>query len=212
MLGDFDELERTANNGGRNQKEAQDVLTQVKKKSNGYRSVAGRIVFDMKTENFPSFYSTGSQCRWQVKIPDGYKMCYNIRIFRTERSRRCDRNNDVLVSFNSPDCQTSSLEQATVNFAMCGYLRRSFFKELFATNYDLSQQQCAEKMATDQGNNALTNTVQYNDCQSNDQCWVFVSDNDRSRNRGFWLETWAVPSGANCRSSGITSEISQNDY
>merc|ERR1712004_464942 len=119
-----------ASQGGRNQEQQQKVVKSIKEKKDGYRSVAGRIVFDMKTENFPGFYSTGSQCRWQVKIPDGYKMCYNIRIFRTERSRRCDRNNDVLVSFNSPDCQTSSLEQATVNFAMCGYLRRSFFKEL----------------------------------------------------------------------------------
>ena len=199
MLGDFDELERTANaNGGRNQKEAQEIITQIQKKANGYRTVAGRVVFDMKTENFPSFYSTGSQCRWQVKIPDGYKMCYNTRIFRTERSRRCDRNNDVLVSFNSPDCQTSSLEKATVNFAMCGYLRRSFFNELLTKEYDLTPEQCAEQRD--------------DDCMSNDQCWVFVSDNDNNRNRGFWLETWAVPAGANCRSSGITSEMSQNDY
>jgi len=193
FLGDFDELERSASQGGRNQEQQQKVVKSIKEKKDGYRSVAGRIVFDMKTENFPGFYSTGSQCRWQIKIPDGYKMCYNIRIFRTERSRRCDRNNDVLVSFNSPDCQTSSLEQATVNFAMCGYLRRSFFKELFAKEYDLTPEQCEAHQA---GSNTLDPD---NGCTSNDQCWVFVSDNDRARNRGFWLETWSVPSGANCR-------------
>jgi len=195
MLGDFDQIERTAKgrSGDKAQKQAEEVVQQIRKKQNGYRTVAGRVVFDMKTENFPGFYSTGSQCRWAVKIPDGYKMCYNIRIFRTERSRRCDRNNDVLVSFNSPDCQTSSLETATVNFAMCGYLRRSFFKELFAKEYDLTPEQCEiaqEEYGLDPADG----------CVSNDQCWVFVSDNDRSRNRGFWLETWSVPSGANCRS------------
>ena len=150
----------------------------------------------MKTENFPSFYSSGSQCRWQIKIPDGYKMCYNIRIFRTERSRRCDRNNDVLVSFNSPGCKTSSFERATVNLAMCGYLRRSFYKELLAEPYDLTREQCAEKMGIDSYNR--------NECMSNNQCWVFVADNDTANNIGFWLETWAVPSNVSCRSSGIS--------
>jgi len=194
-LGNFDdfeaEVEEEIRAGKSTAAEKQQAVESIKRKQNGYKNVGGRIVFDLKSENFPGYYSTGSQCRWAIKVPEDWKICYNIRIFRTERSNRCDKNNDVLVSFNAPDCETTTLESATVNFAMCGYQRRAFFRELKANEYTASDFKSAA---------ACDDTEDGVGCISNDQCWVFVSDNDRRRNRGFWMETWAVPASSSCRS------------
>merc|ERR1711941_1541 len=77
----------------------------------------------------PRLYSPSSQCRWHVKVEDqaARKIAFYIRMFRTERSSKCDRNNDNLVIFDAPDCNTETLQTAPVWGSLCGYKRRGHF-------------------------------------------------------------------------------------
>lgn len=83
----------------------------------------------IQSENYPRLYSPSSQCRWHVKVEDtaARKIAFYIRMFRTERSSKCDRNNDNLVIFDAPDCNTETLQTAPIWGSLCGYKRRGHF-------------------------------------------------------------------------------------
>jgi len=83
----------------------------------------------IQSENYPRLYSASSQCRWHIKVEDqaARHIAFYIRMFRTERSSKCDRNNDNLVIFDAADCNTETLQTAPIWGSLCGYKRRGHF-------------------------------------------------------------------------------------
>merc|ERR1711879_14583 len=79
------------------------------------------------TENYPRLYSASSQCRWHVSGKSGKNVSFYLRLFRTERSSKCDRNNDNLVIFEAPNCDTETLQTAPIWGSLCGYKRRGHY-------------------------------------------------------------------------------------
>jgi len=81
----------------------------------------------IQTENYPRLYSASSQCRWHVTGSTGKGVSFYLRLFRTERSSTCDRNNDNLVIFDAPNCDTETLQTAPIWGSLCGYKRRGHY-------------------------------------------------------------------------------------
>jgi len=93
---------------------------------------ADKLVVDnrgvkIQTENYPRLYSASSQCRWHITGKTGKSVSFYLRLFRTERSSKCDRNNDNLVIFDAPDCNTETLQTAPIWGSLCGYKRRGHY-------------------------------------------------------------------------------------
>ena len=81
----------------------------------------------IQTENYPRLYSSSSQCRWHISSKSGLGVSFYLRLFRTERSSKCDRNNDNLVIFDAPNCDTETLQTAPIWGSLCGYKRRGHY-------------------------------------------------------------------------------------
>jgi hypothetical protein len=82
----------------------------------------------IQSENYPRLYSSSSQCRWLIKTKDASaNIAFYIRLFRTERSTKCDRNNDNMVIFEADNCSTETLQTAPIWGSLCGYKRRGHY-------------------------------------------------------------------------------------
>jgi len=78
----------------------------------------------IRSENYPRPYGPSSQCRWHVQSEKGIKIY--VKMFRGETGP-CDSNNDNLVVFDAPDCNTETLETAKIWGSMCGYIKRKYY-------------------------------------------------------------------------------------
>lgn len=84
--------------------------------------------YKIQSENYPRLYSSSSQCRWHIKTSNpNVNIAFYIRLFRTERSAKCDRNNDNMVIFEADNCDTETLQTAPIWGSLCGYKRRGHY-------------------------------------------------------------------------------------
>lgn len=81
----------------------------------------------IRSENYPRLYSQSSQCRWHATSSDGKPINFYIRLFRTERNSNCNSQNDNMVIFDAPDCNSETLKTAPIWGTLCGYKSRSRF-------------------------------------------------------------------------------------